>query len=245
MLGLAWDSGPFFQHDRTEAYYAAYDNLVSQDLVYPCFCSRADLQVASAPHQEEKSIYAGTCRTLSRDQQRDLGTVRRPAQRLHVPAKNVPFVDLLQGEYSENLAYDCGDFLIRRSDATFAYQLAVVVDDAEQSVSSVVRGVDLLSSTPQQMYLQQRLGLPHPTYAHIPLLIGRDGRRLSKRNHDASLEELLARFKTPEAIIGHLAGLTGLATTSDPVTPEQLLKHFELKNLPENLVSPTHIFWKS
>ena len=244
MLGLPWDKGPFFQHDRTEAYQAAYENLDEQGLVYPCFCSRADLHVASAPHQGDKPIYPGTCSALSNSQRYDLSLVRRPARRIRVPAREISFVDLLQGEYRENLVRDCGDFLIQRSDGAFAYQLAVVVDDAEQGITSVVRGVDLLSSTPQQIYLQQLLGLPQPLYTHIPLLVDQDSRRLSKRNRDASLEELLARFKTPETIIGHLAGLAGLTATNDPVSPEELVRYFELNHLRDKLVSPAHILWE-
>ena len=132
----------------------------------------------------------------------------------------------MQGSYRQNLARECGDFLVRRSDGAFAYQLAVVVDDAEQGVNSVVRGVDLLCSTPQQMHLQDLLGLPHPVYAHVPLVVAERDRRLSKRDHDAALDALLARFKTPEGVIGHIAGITGLAASCDPATPEELLQDF-------------------
>ena len=232
MLGLTWDHGLFFQHDRDEAYAAAFNSLVERGLVYPCYCTRADLHAASAPHRGEKLVYPGTCRSLSVDERAAReASGRKPAMRLIVPDEIISFRDTIQGEYSQNLEFDCGDFLIRRSDQAFAYQLAVVVDDAAQGVNCVVRGVDLLCSTPQQIYLQDLLGLPHPAYGHIPLLVAERDRRLSKRDHDASLDALLARFGSPEAIIGHIAGVVGLASTTEPTTPEQLLSCFSLKNL--------------
>ena len=193
-LGLTWDEGPYFQHSRTEAYRAAFDELAARGLVYPCFCTRADLHAASAPHRGEKPVYPGTCRGLSAAERASRALERTPAQRLRVPHEEVAFTDQVQGPYVQNLAQNCGDFLVRRSDGAFAYQLAVVVDDAEQGVSSVVRGVDLLCSTPQQIHLQSLLGLPHPDYAHVPLLVAERDRRLSKRDRDAALDALLARF---------------------------------------------------
>ena len=244
LLGLTWDRGPYYQHDRDEAYLEAFRALQRKGLVYPCFCTRADLHAASAPHRGEKFVYPGTCRGLTAGQIADKSLVRTPAQRLRVPDAIYSFKDMVQGLYEQNLAHDCGDFLIRRSDQAFAYQLAVVVDDAAQGVTSVVRGVDLLCSTPQQLYLQELLGLGHPCYAHIPLLVAEKNRRLSKRDHDAGIEELLARFKTPEAIIGHIAGICGLAPTCDPATPEQLLATFDAAQLPELFCDPVQISWR-
>lgn len=232
MLGLTWDRGPFFQHDRDEAYAAAFDSLKERGLIYPCYCTRADLHATSAPHRGEKLVYPGTCRLLSDEEHAAKeASGRRPAMRLRTPDEVISFHDTIQGDYSQNLERDCGDFLVRRSDQAFAYQLAVVVDDAAQGVNSVVRGVDLLCSTPQQIYLQNLLSLSHPAYGHIPLLVAERDRRLSKRDHDASLDSLLMRFGSPEAIIGHIAGIVGLAPTTEPVTPEQLLSCFSLKNL--------------
>lgn len=242
-LGLTWDEGPFFQHDREEAYRAAFDSLVERGLTYPCFCTRADLHAASAPHRGEKPVYPGTCRNLTAEERASRALERTPAQRLVVPDADVAFVDQVQGPYSQNLARDCGDFLVRRSDGAFAYQLAVVVDDAAQGVNSVVRGVDLLCSTPQQIHLQELLGLPHPEYAHVPLIVAELNRRLSKRDKDAALDELLARFKTPEAVIGHIAGITGLAPTCDPATPEELLRTFDLAALPTALPDLVQVQW--
>ena len=243
-LGLAWDEGPYFQHDRDEAYQAAYDELCERGLVYPCFCTRADLHAASAPHHGEKLVYAGTCRNLTDEERTERMKERRPASRFIVPDETLSFVDGIQGEYSQNLAAECGDFLIRRSDDAFAYQLAVVVDDAAQGVNSIVRGVDLLCSTPQQMYLQDLLGYPHPSYAHVPLLVAEEGRRLSKRDHDAALDALLERFKTPAGIIGHIAGITGIAPTCDPATPEQLLATFDLQAFASSIPNNVQIRWR-
>lgn len=245
MLGLTWDEGPYFQHDRREAYQAAFDSLAERGLTYPCFCTRADLHAASAPHRGEKPVYPGTCRNLTPAERAEReGGGRVPAVRLEVPDADVSLVDQLQGAYCQNLARECGDFLVRRSDGAFAYQLAVVVDDAAQGVTSVVRGVDLLCSTPQQIHLQQLLGLPTPEYAHVPLLVGELDRRLSKRDKDASLDVLLERFKTPSGIIGYLAGLTGLAPTSDPATPEELLQTFRLEAFRASLPDKVQILWE-
>ena len=243
-LGLTWDEGPFFQHDRDEAYRAAFDQLAARDLLYPCYCTRADLHAASAPHRGEKPVYPGTCRHLSptaRAEREAAG--RAPAIRLMVPDRTFGLTDLVQGEYRQNLAAECGDFLVRRADGAFAYQLAVVVDDAAQGVNSVVRGMDLLCSTPQQMYLQEVLGLPGAVYAHVPLVVGELNRRLSKRDRDAALDELLARFGSPAAVIGHIAALTGLAPTDDPVTPEELLPTFSIDRLATLFPDKVQILW--
>lgn len=243
-LGLYWDEGPYFQHDRDEAYSAAFEELRRRDLIYPCFCTRADLHAASAPHYGEKLVYSGTCRGLDEARRAERAALRTPAQRLFVPDETVSFVDGIQGRYEQNLARDCGDFLVRRSDGAFAYQLAVVVDDAEQGVTSVVRGVDLLCSTPQQMYLQSLLGLEHPTYAHVPLMVAEHDRRLSKRDKDTALDVLLERFGDPRALIGHIAGITGLAPSCDPASPEELLDVFDPATLPRTLVDLEQIGWR-
>ena len=138
----------------------------------------------------------------------------------------IEFVDRTYGAQCEALATECGDFLVRRSDGVFAYQLAVVVDDAAMGVTEIVRGCDLLGSTTRQIYLQHLLGLPTPRYAHIPLLMSPDGRRLSKRDCDLDLGELRTRFGTPKALLGWLAGQTGIAPDTTPRTAEQLVEHF-------------------
>ena len=244
-LGLFFFFFPYFQHDRDGAYQAAFDELCGRGLVYPCFCTRADLHAASAPHHGEKLVYPGTCRRLSEAQKAKRRQTRPPAYRLIVPDEDFSFRDEIQGEYTQNLERDCGDFLIRRSDGAFAYQLAVVVDDAEQGITSVVRGVDLLCSTPQQIYLQTLLGAEHPAYAHVPLIVAKHNRRLSKRDRDAALDALLARFKTPEAIIGHIAGMTGIARDCSPATPEELLADFDIARVSATLADLEQIRWKA
>lgn len=244
LLGLTWDDGPYFQQGREEAYRAAYQALKDRGLVYPCFCSRADLHAASAPHRGEKLVYPGTCRSLTPEERARRAAEKDPAMRIVVPHRAYSLVDQIQGQYRQMLDEECGDFLIRRSDGAFAYQLAVVVDDAEQGVTSVVRGMDLLCSTPQQLYLQDLLGLPHPVYAHVPLLVAEKDRRLSKRDHDASLEALLARFGTPEGVIGHIAWLTGIRDEDEPATPEQLLDGFDVTHAAERFPDLVQIRWR-
>lgn len=244
LLGLTWDDGPYFQQGREEAYRAAYQALKDRGLVYPCFCSRADLHAASAPHRGEKLVYPGTCRSLTPEERARRAAEKDPAMRIVVPHRAYSLVDQIQGPYRQMLDEECGDFLIRRSDGAFAYQLAVVVDDAEQGVTSVVRGMDLLCSTPQQLYLQDLLGLPHPVYAHVPLLVAEKDRRLSKRDHDASLEALLARFGTPEGVIGHIAWLTGIRDEDEPATPEQLLDGFDVTHAAERFPDLVQIRWR-
>lgn len=242
-LGLFWDEGPYFQHDRTEAYREAFRSLQEEGLVYPCFCTRADLHAASAPHRGERFVYAGTCRDLSDAERRARSAVRAPAFRLKVPRRRISLVDEMQGSFAQHLADECGDFIVRRADGVFAYQLAVVVDDAAQGITSVVRGVDLLDSTPQQIYLQELFGLPHPSYAHVPLVVSEAGRRLSKRDCDASIDVLLERFKTPSGVIGHIAGLAGIAPTCNPTTPEELLADFRLSAYARRMEGVHEILW--
>ena len=182
-LGLEWDGPVVWQSRQTEAYEAAFEVLRNRGLVYPCGCSRADLaRSASAPHPgEDGPAYPGTCRDGLKE-----GRGER-AFRVRVADEDICFTDAVMGEYSQDLAHACGDFVIRRKDGPFAYQLAVVVDDAAMGVNQVVRGADLLSSTPRQIHLQRLLGLPSPAYAHLPLVTDPDGAKLSKRDNAVSL----------------------------------------------------------
>lgn len=231
-LGLAWDGEPVYQHDRLELYRDAARELDATGLTYPCFCTRAELHAASAPHASDGTpVYAGTCRDLSPEEVAARSRVRPPALRLRVPdaadpAGTITFTDRVYGPQHQVLACECGDFLVRRSDGVFAYQLAVVVDDAEMGVTEIVRGCDLLPSTPRQIYLQRLLGLPQPAYAHVPLLLAPDGRRLAKRDHDLDMGELRARFDSAAALLGWLAGLTGLAPDTAPRTADELAASF-------------------
>lgn len=251
-LGLLWDEGgsaggpdgPYYQSGREERYAAALETLREKGLVYPCFCTRAQLHAASAPHREDgQMVYPGTCRDLTPDQAAERAKVRPPAARLRVPDREIAFEDGHLGPYAEHLARDCGDFLLRRSDGLWAYQLAVVVDDAAMRVTQVVRGSDLLSSTPRQLYLYELLGLTPPKFYHVPLLLSPDGRRLSKRDGDLSLDALLSH-STPGELIGKLAYLAGLNPSAKPRTPESLLAEFDWERVPrEDIFVPTGLFF--
>ena len=240
-LGLAWDEGgsaggpdaPYFQSQRTALYEAALARLRGMGLVYPCFCTRAQLHAASAPHREDGlTVYPGTCRGLTpEDIARREASGRKGALRLRVPEETVTFTDGHLGEVTEYLPTDCGDFLLRRSDGLFAYQLAVVVDDAAMGVTEVVRGADLLSSTPRQLLLYELLGWEAPEFYHFPLLLSPDGRRLSKRDGDLGLGALRERY-TPEEIIGKLAYLAGQNPGGGPRTPEALAEDFHWDAVP-------------
>ena len=240
-LGLFWDeggssggpNGPYYQSECGDNYTASYKKLQEKGLVYPCFCSRAQLHAASAPHTSDGNvIYPGTCRDLTPEQIAEKSKTKAPAYRVRVPDEVIRFTDGCMGPHSENLLRDCGDFYLRRGDGVFAYQLAVVVDDARMGVTEVVRGADLLSSTARQLYLYRLLGLPAPRFAHCPLLLAPDGRRLSKRDGDQSLENLREKY-TPQEIVGKLAFAYGLQPEPAPRTPESLIKDFAWTKVPK------------
>ena len=182
MLGLHWDGEVLYQSQRTERYEAALERLREAGHVFPCACSRKEV-LASAPHRgEEGPIYAGNCRNgLPRDRE-------ARAWRMRVPHQTVAFRDCLGGHHQQCLASEVGDFVLRRADGLFAYQLAVVVDDAESGVTQVVRGADLLSSTPRQIYLHHCLGYAVPCYAHLPLVLAPNGEKVSKRHGTIKLD---------------------------------------------------------
>lgn len=175
-------------------------------------------------------VYAGTCAHLSPETVAEKLKTRRPAYRLRVPDETIAVCDRHYGLYQENLARDCGDFILRRSDGLFGYQLAVVVDDALSGVNEIVRGHDILSSTPRQRYLQRLLGFETPAYAHIPLLEDAQGRRLAKRDGDTDLSALSKRF-TREDILGMLAYSAGILPENRPATMEALIGAFDWKNV--------------
>ncbi len=232
-LGLDWDGAPVYQSKRTELYRQAFQKLEQQGIIYPCFCTRAERLAASAPHRSDGiAVYDGRCGRLTAEEREKLAHTRRPAWRVRVPGEEVSFNDLLQGSFSENLAQDCGDFILRRSDGVYAYQLAVVVDDADMGVTQVVRGSDLLSSAPRQIWLQDRLGLPHTEYGHLPLLLAPDGRRLAKRDRDLELGRLQEEFTASE-LVGRLAFAAGLTDRPDPMTPQELIPLFSWEKLPK------------
>ena len=239
-LGLTWDEGPgvggtegpYFQSERTALYRAALKKLEDMGLVYPCFCTRAELHAASAPHREDgQTVYVGTCRYLSAAEIAEKRRTRAPALRLRVSEEVWGFTDGHMGRYEENLARDCGDFLLRRSDGMFAYQLAVVVDDAAMGITEVVRGSDLQDSTPRQLYLYHLLGLTPPQFYHFPLLLTAEGKRLSKRDGAVGLDSLQERL-SPEEILGRLGYLAGINPSAAPKTAEALLTDFDWERVP-------------
>ena len=251
-LGLDWDEGegaggahgPYRQSGRTLVYEEALRRLDAMGLLYPCFCSRAELHdVTRAPHASDgRLIYGGRCRNLNVQERAELSARRRPSLRLRVPDETIRFVDGLCGPQAQNLREECGDFIVRRSDGAFAYQLAVVVDDIAMGVTQVVRGRDLLDSTPRQLYLYRLLGARPPAYYHVPLLLAPDGRRLSKRERDLDLGALRARYGAEE-IMGRLAFLTGLRETAAPVEARALAETFSWSRVRrENLYLPEGLF---
>lgn len=239
-LGLDWDEGGsaggdrYYQSNRSDLYAAALEQLREKGLLYPCYCTRGQLHAANAPHRSDgEVIYAGTCRNLTEEERREREKTRRPALRIRVPEEKIQFTDRLQGVYGEQLATDCGDFILRRSDGVFAYQLAVVVDDAWMGVTDVTRGSDLLSSTPRQIFLQRQLGYETPEYCHVPLLCAPDGRRLSKREADLTLAALRESGMKPETIVGRLACAAGLIDRPEPISAVELIPLFSVERLPK------------
>nr|WP_298579068.1 tRNA glutamyl-Q(34) synthetase GluQRS [uncultured Olegusella sp.] len=236
-LGLDWDEGPAYQSERKQLYENALELLKSRKLVYPCFCSRAELHAAKAPHTSDGTyIYQGTCRNLSPAEIAEKSRRKSPAYRLRVPElgnqkEQVDFDDLIWGHQEECLAQECGDFLVRRSDGVFAYQLAVVVDDGAAEVNLVVRGRDLLGSVARQTYLAKLLELPVPRYAHVPLLIAPDGRRLSKREKDLDVGFLRAKGVSPARLMGGLTALVGLVPPGTEALPVDLCQYFDWTTL--------------
>lgn len=235
-FGFEWVGEVLYQsaEDRQEAYRSALRSLEDAGRVYPCFCSRADLHSARAPHVGEEFIYQNTCKYLSDEERKQRALVRDPALRLDVSAAGEPicFHDRFQGDQCCNLSREAGDFIIKRSDGVFAYQLAVVVDDAFSGITSVVRGCDLLSSTPKQLYVQELLGFEHPAYGHVPIFVDEEGRKLSKRNADASLAFLIEeRGMSAAEILGHLAYLAGIIPEYEPMSLAQLKTFADLEVL--------------
>lgn len=245
-LGLFWDREESCQSRRFDFYKSQLRRLEDRGLVYPCFCSRAQLHAASAPHASDgEPLYAGTCRSLTPAQIAEKSRTRSPALRLRVPEETIAFEDLHYGPQSQYLPTGCGDFILRRSDGVYAYQLAVVADDGDMGVTQVVRGRDLLSSTPRQILLYRLLGYPEPEFGHTPLLVSSDGRRLSKRDGDTSLAGILGRGYSPRDVVGALACLAGLLPEPAPATPEELLPLFAWEKLPrEDIPLPPGLFGK-
>lgn len=249
-LGLRWDRGgtaggdEYFQGKRSEYYEECLNRLNKMGLVYPCFCTRAELHAVNAPHTSDgETVYSGRCRGLTAEEIARLGAARRPAMRLRVPDEIVEFTDGHYGKVVQNLADECGDFILRRSDGAYAYQLAVVADDAAMGITEVVRGRDLLSSTPRQLYLYCLLGFDAPKFAHTPLILAEDGRRLSKRDRDISLTGMKEKGLSAEDVIGRLAFLAGLIDRPERASAGELVPIFSWEKIPkEDICLPKGLF---
>lgn len=230
-IGIDWDGDPVFQTSRRAAHDAAIARLIEMNLVYECTCTRREiLEAPSAPHAVP-GAYPGTCRNRSEEDRavaRSAIAPRQPALRLRTDVAELGFNDLLLG--SVTAAID--DFVLRRGDGAIAYNLAVVVDDADMGVDQVVRGDDLASSTPRQILLQRLLGLPTPQYAHVALVLGPSGARLAKRDGAVTLADLAAQGVTAEAVRDQLARSLGLIGAGESLTMRELLSRFDPANLP-------------
>ena len=223
-LGLLWDRETAPQSQRSAVYDRYFERLLEEDLLYPCYCTRSQLHSVNAPHLSDGTyVYPGTCRDLTKEQRAAFH--RNPAWRVRVPDRLWRLEDKIQGHYESNLSRDCGDMVVRRADGVYVYQLAVTVDDGEAGITEVVRGSDLLSSAPRQMYLQELFGFPHPEYAHVPMLLSPDGRRLSKRDRDMDIGAIRQKM-SPEALLGLLGYTAGLLPTAAPISAKELAGEF-------------------
>jgi glutamyl-tRNA synthetase len=230
-LGLDWDGPVVRQSERFDHYRAAIDTLTARGLTYPCYCTRREVREASvAPHTNApEGAYPGTCRTLtSRQRAAHEREGRPPALRLRADERTLTFVDRLRGAVTGVV----DDVVLARNDGVPAYNLAVVVDDAAQHVGEVVRGDDLLLSTPRQIYVARLLGLDEPSYAHVPLVYGPDGNRLAKRHGAVTLDDLAQRGTTPDDVRALLATSLGLAVATEPVSAADLVTRFEPDAIP-------------
>ena len=236
-LGLDWDGDVVVQSARLPMYRAAAERLLAAGLVYPCVCTRSEIEdAASAPHEvgADGPVYPGTCRGKFLDlAAAKAATGRDAALRFRVDADAVPFVDGFVGEQAGSVR---GDFVVQKRDGGPAYQLAVVVDDAAGGVTEVVRADDLLPSTPRQLLLYRALGLRAPAFVHVPLVVGGDGLRLAKRHGDTSLRALRAGGVRREQLVGYLAFLCGLRPRGTECVPRDLLEGFTLATLPRGPV---------
>lgn len=248
-LGLDWDEGPdvggpcgpYVQSMREPMYDEAVERLKRDGWLYPCYCSRAELSaIASAPHglSSEGPAYPGTCRHRTPEEQTVKAAVKTPSLRFAMPDRPVRFVDVLLGEQRFD-AGSGGDFVVKRADGIFGYQLAVVIDDAAMGITDVLRGSDLLDSTPRQISLYEALGRPVPRFAHVPLLFGPDGRRLAKRDDGIMLATMRTSGTSPETVVGWLAYWSGLTDRPEPVKASELVPAFDLSNVSEQPVTVT------
>lgn len=224
-LGLTSEDPVIWQSEREKVYAEKERELAKSAHIYPCFCTRAQLHAAEAPRlQDGGVIYSGACRNLTPEQIKKLSATRRPCYRVQVPDEEIVFCDTVAGRTVQNLAQDCGDFILRRSDGVYAYQFAVAVDDGESGVTEVVRGNDLLLSTPRQIWLMRLLGYTPPVYCHIPLVCDGSGRKLSKSEGDSAAR--LVDGYPREKVLGLLAYSAGLLESNRPACLDELISTF-------------------
>jgi glutamyl-tRNA synthetase len=237
-LGLEWDEGPVYQSPRGADYRRAAEALIARGQAYACICTRKEVELAaSAPHAEDgAAVYPGTCRGRfgSVEEARQAAGGREPAIRFHVPAAVIEWRDELRGAMRCDVAKELGDFVILKADGTAAYQLAVVIDDADAGVTHVVRGDDLVDSTPRQILLYRALGLADriPAYWHLPLVVGTDGRRLAKRHGDTRLSYYRSLGIPPERVIALLARWSSIPNAPEPMTAAAFAGSFDAARLP-------------
>lgn len=248
-LGLDWDLGwngkkddLYAQSCRTELYQSAFHDFEAKGLVYPCFCSRAQRLAASAPHPGEMQDAGCACIRLSADERKTLLSEKKYSYRVHVDNRKIQFIDDHYGPQSFTMHTGQDDFIVRRADGIFAYQLAVSYDDAVMGVTRVVRANDLLDSSPKQIWLIEQMGYEAPTYCHAPLLEVDGGRKMSKRNGDLCMLEL-RKTHTPQQLCGKLAYLAGLLPVPEPVSPKDLIGDFSWDKVPtKNILLPSDLF---
>jgi glutamyl-tRNA synthetase len=236
-LGIDWDQGPVYQSSRMPLYRRAVDQLLAGGWAYPCICSRSEIeQAASAPHAEDgAAVYPGTCRgRFGSIEQASISAGREPALRFAIPDRTLSFTDGFAGPQQFDLGAQLGDFVIAKGDRSPAYQLAVVVDDAEMNITQVVRGDDLIDSTPRQMLLYEALGIADriPRYHHLPLVVGPDGRRLAKRHGDTRISRYRGQGMPPGRLIALLGRWCGIEATS----AAEFLHRFDLARLPKQRI---------
>ena len=241
-LGLDWDWEMPPQSQRGTVYDRYFEKLTELGLLYPCYCTRSQLHSVNAPHLSDGTyVYPGTCRDLTEAQRAAFD--RKPAWRVRVPERVYQLEDMGRGHFAQDLSTDCGDFVVRRADGVYVYQLAVTVDDGEAGVTEVVRGMDLLGSAPRQMYLQELFGFPHPTYGHVPMLMAPDGRRLSKRDRDLDLG-VLKQHCSAETVLGTLAYSAGLLEQNIPISARELAKELSgQRRKPEDICLDASKLW--
>lgn len=248
-LGIDWDGEIEFQSKRLELYKQAWSKLKVAENLYPCFCSRANLHVANAPHTDDGTpIYSGKCKSLTKRKISEMSKVKIPSWRIEVPDEIISFKDEIFGEVSQNLKKECGDFVLQRSDGIFSYHFCNCVDDLEMEIDQVVRGCDLLACTPQQIWLKNRLAQAVPDfhfnsedvhYYHLPLFINESGQRLAKRDASLSLAEIKARDIPATKVIAEIANMIGIAQNCEQMTSSDFLEAFDariLKNKKEFIV---------